>query len=405
MSMTMALLLGTVCAGGVRDGSEIRIIPEPVKVEAGRGTFRLNEETRILCEPWNDGATKAAKYLATVLCPATGYPLPVETASESREVDRVDCVGGVDNAILLVIVSGEEGLGREGYRLRVTRKGVVISAPHGAGLFYGVQTLRQLLPTDVFSPTRVERKKWTVPCVEIEDFPRFAWRGMLLDVARHFMPKEFLKEFIDALALHKMNSLQLHLTDDQGWRVEIKKYPRLTEVGAWRKETVVGHARHTPWKFDGKPHGGFYTQDDIRELVAYAAERHVRLVPEIEMPGHAQAAIAAYPELGNTGEELPVWTGWGVNENIFNADKKTILFLQDVLEEVVALFPGQYIHIGGDEAVKGQWEQSEAVQARIKELGLNDEREMQAYFIGRMNDFLAERGRRLIGWDEILEGA
>jgi hexosaminidase len=227
---------------------------------------------------------------------------------------------------------------------------------------------------------------------------------MLVDVARHFMPKESLMEFIDTLALHKMNSLQLHLTDDQGWRVEIKKYPKLTEVGAWRKETLLGHARHTPRKFDGTPHGGFYTQEDIRELVAYAAERHVRLVPEIEMPGHAQAAIAAYPELGNTGEQLPVWTSWGVNENIFNADEKTIQFLQDVLEEVIALFPGEYIHIGGDEAVKGQWEQSEAVQARIKELGLSDEREMQAYFIGRMNDFLAERGRRLIGWDEILEG-
>jgi hexosaminidase len=227
---------------------------------------------------------------------------------------------------------------------------------------------------------------------------------MMLDVARHFMPKEFVLKFIDLVAFHKMNSLHLHLTDDQGWRIEIKKYPRLTEVGAWRDETLVGHSSQKPHRFDGKRHGGFYSQDDIREIVDYAAQRYVTILPEIEMPGHAQSAIAAYPELGTTGRPLPVLTYWGVNPNIFNANEETIVFLQNVLTEVLDLFPSPFIHVGGDEAVKEQWERSPEAQARIAELGLEDEHELQSYFIKRMDSFLAERGRRLIGWDEILEG-
>ncbi len=272
------------------------------------------------------------------------------------------------------------------------------------GLFYGVQTLRQLLPPAVFSAAPVDGQKWTVPAVSIEDAPRFAWRGMMLDPCRHFIPKEFIKKFIDTIAVQKMNHLHLHLTDDQGWRIEIKKYPKLTEVGAWRAETVVGHAGKPNAKYDGIRHGGFYTQDDLRELVAYAADRHVTVIPEIEMPGHAQAAIAAYPELGNVKEPLPVFTTFGVNKNIFNVEESTILFLQDVLGEVVEIFPSTYIHIGGDEAVKDQWKESEAVQKRMKELGIADEAKMQSYFIARMNDFLKGKGRKLIGWDEILEG-
>ena len=367
------------------------IVPAPVKAEMAEGTFVLDEGTKILHD---EGSRETAMYCASALRTATGYPLPL--APED---------GGEDGkAIVLTILDAGEDLGEEGYRLVADAQRIAISARRPAGLFYGVQTLRQLLPPDIFSPTLVEGTTWEVACVEIEDYPRFAWRGMLLDVARHFMPKESVKKFIDAIALHKMNSLQLHLTDDQGWRVEIKQYPELTRVGAWRSETLVGHGGETPRTFDGKRHGGFYTQDDVREIVAYAAERHVTIVPEIEMPGHAQAAIAAYPELGNRNTRLQVWTRWGVNENIFNADEDTIVFLQNVLDEVAGLFPSQYIHIGGDEAVKKQWERSEAVQARIKELGLKDEHEMQSYFIGRMDDHLAAKGRRLLGWDEIIDG-
>jgi len=373
----------------------LSIIPAPVHAERVRGRFVLDEETRILFPEHDAQAGPTAAYLASVLRPATGYPLPV--ASMAPDAAR-------KNAFVLITLDKAEGLGAEGYRLESNRDGVTITAPRAAGLFYGVQTLRQLMPADIFSRSRADRKKWSVPGAAIEDYPRFRWRGMMLDVARYFMPKEFILKFIDELALHKMNSLHLHLTDDQGWRIEIKKYPKLTEVGAWRAETVVRHAGQKPWTFDGERHGGFYTQDDLREIVAYAQERHINIVPEIEMPGHAQAAIAAYPELGNTGEALPVRTVWGVNENIFNAEESTILFLQDVLAEVVSLFPSPYIHVGGDEAVKAQWQQSAAVQARIQALGLKDEEEMQRYFIMRMHDFLLEKGRRLIGWDEILEG-
>ena len=383
--LAFLLVLTTACVSPAA-----AVVPQPVKTETLPGAFTLSKGTRITYPEGNDAAAQTAAYLASALRPATGFDLPL-AASASGQAIAFD-------------ILDDPALGEEGYRLRVAPERITIAAPNATGLFYGAQTLRQLLPQQIFSPAFVEGVEWSVPGIEIEDYPRFPWRGLLLDVARHFMPKDFLKKFIDVLALHKMNRLHLHLTDDQGWRIEIKKYPRLTEVGAWRAETVVGHAGTKPWSFDGKPHGGFYTQDDIRELVAYAQERHVTLVPEIEMPGHAQAAIAAYPELGNTGQELPVWTGWGVNQNIFNADEKTILFLQDVLEEVIALFPSEYIHIGGDEAVKNQWEASETVQARIKELGLADEAEMQRYFIARMHDFLAEKGRKLIGWDEILDG-
>jgi hexosaminidase len=224
-----------------------------------------------------------------------------------------------------------------------------------------------------------------------------------VDVGRHFMPMLSLLRFIDQLAILRMNTLQMHLTDDQGWRIEIGRYPRLTEVGSRRKQTRVGREGESK-DFDGKPHGGFYTQAELRQIVAYAHERHVTIVPEVEMPGHATAAIASYPELGNTGQAPEVSTHWGVHKSIFNANEKTILFLQDVLSEVLGIFPSPFIHVGGDEAVKDEWKASASAQARIRELGLKDEHELQSYFIRRMDRFLAERGRRLIGWDEILEG-
>ena len=373
--------------------ADVHIVPRPASVELNKGEFRLNEDVRIVFEADWPEAKPLAAYLQSVLQPATGFTLPVSPS------DKADASG---NAIVLTLL--RRNAAAEAYKLRVNSDGVRIAASQAAGLFYGIQTLRQLLPPAILSDAVVESVTWNVPCVAIKDQPRFVWRGMLLDVARHFLPMDVLKKCIDTIALHKMNSLQLHLTDDQGWRIEIKKYPKLTEVGAWREETVVGHAAKEPVTYDGKRHGGFYTQGEIRELVAYAQERFVNIVPEIEMPGHAQAAIAAYPELGNTGETLPVHTTWGINDNIFNAEESTILFLQDVLEEVLDLFPSTYIHIGGDEATKTQWKLSPAAQARIKELGLKDEDELQSYFIRRMDTFLTERGRRLVGWDEILEG-
>ncbi len=369
---------------------DISIIPQPSHLTSIPGEFVLTAKTAIVVQ--RETLTQG-KQLAAMLRPATGFYL--------RTFKRNAKTGP---AIVLTLDSSLSDINAEGYRLEVTPKNIVISATQAAGLFYGCQTLLQLLPADIFRAATVAETTWSIPCVSITDNPRFQWRGLLLDVARHFMPKEFVKKYIDLMALHKMNSLQLHLTDDQGWRVEIRKYPQLTDVGAWRKETLAGHYGDKPRRYDGTRHGGFYTQDDIREIVEYARQRFVTIVPEIEMPGHAQAAIAAYPELGNSGKPLPVFTLWGVNPNIFNANEATILFMQDVLTEVLDLFPSAFIHIGGDEAPKGQWEKSPEAQARIKELGLKDEHELQSYFIKRMDTFLARQGRRLIGWDEILEG-
>ncbi len=283
---------------------------------------------------------------------------------------------------------------------------MAISAFNPIGVFYGVQTLRQLLPPEVFREATVTGVTWGVPAVLIEDQPRFGWRGGHLDVCRHFMPKEFVKKYIDLLALHKLNTFHWHLTDDQGWRIAIRKYPRLTEVGGWRAATLIGE--HTPdstkWRFDGQRHGGFYTQDDIREIVAYAAERFINVVPEIEMPGHVQAAIAAYPWLGTKGDSVPVMQVWGVSKNILKPSDSVVAFMQDVLTEVLELFPGPFIHIGGDEAAKDQWRASPWVKQRIRQLGLRDEAQMQSWFIHQMDAFLTARGRRLVGWNEILEG-
>lgn len=240
----------------------------------------------------------------------------------------------------------------------------------------------------------------------IEDAPRFGWRGLMLDVARHFMPKDGVLRYLDLLAAHKLNVFHFHLTDDQGWRVEIKKHPRLTEVGSWRSRTKWGHRASELW--EEKPHGGYYTQDDIREIVAYAAERHITVVPEIDIPGHSQAAIAAYPELGNTDvidtTSLTVWDTWGITANVLAPTDNTLRFYEDVFEELLTLFPSTFIHIGGDECLKDQWKQSPAAQARIARLGLAGEDELQSWFIRHFDRWLAERGRRLIGWDEILEG-
>ncbi|MFG2000680.1 beta-N-acetylhexosaminidase [Spirillospora sp. NPDC048911] len=299
----------------------------------------------------------------------------------------------------------DPALGSEAYRLTVGADGAEIVGGDEAGVFWGRQTLRQLLGPDSFRPATIGEPP-VVPYVTIEDRPRFGWRGFMLDVARHFMPKDGVLRYVDLLAAHKLNVLHLHLTDDQGWRVEIERYPRLTEVGAWRRRSQRGWGQPPQW--DERPHGGFYTQDDLREIVAYAAERHITVVPEIDIPGHSQAAIAAYPELGNGDvvdvEALEVKTDWGVNPNVLNASESTLRFYEGVLEEVLDIFPGTFVHMGGDECLKDQWQRSPAAQARIRELGVADEEGLQSWIIRHFDRWLAERGRRLIGWDEIMEG-
>jgi len=292
--------------------------------------------------------------------------------------------------------------GEEAYTLEVTQTGVDIRARTPRGVFYGVQTLRQLLPIAIEKDTLNEGAEWSIPFITIKDAPRFGWRGLHLDVGRHFFDVTFVKKFIDTMALYKFNVFHWHLTEDQGWRIQIKQYPKLTRVGAKRTQTPIPASRQ---QGDGVPYEGHYTQKQIREVVEYAAARYITVVPEIEMPGHALAALASYPKLGCVGEGYEVRTSWGIAEDVFCAGKEeTFTFLENVLTEVLDLFPSEFIHIGGDECPKVRWENCPHCQARIEAEGLADEYELQSYFIRRIERFLNEHGRRLIGWDEILEG-
>lgn len=353
--------------------NQYAIIPAPVTLIQQPGTFTFNESTVLVADK---GLKKVADMAKSYLHISDG------TASK--------------NAVVLKVDKGLK-LGSEGYRLIVDSDTVEIQGKSAAGVFYGLQSLRQLMSPE----GRKGAKSFTVPAVIIEDQPRFGWRGAMLDVGRNFMPMDAVKRFIDTLALHKMNSFHWHLTEDQGWRIEIKKYPKLTSVGSKRDKTMLVYS---PAKYDETPYGGFYTQADCREIVKYAADRFINVVPEIEMPGHSQAAIAAYPELGNLPEKLGVAVNWGVNKHVFNPEVSTVKFLKDVLDEVMAIFPSKFIHIGGDECPKDEWKASPRVQQLIKERGLKDEHEMQSWFVKQMDQYLASKGRRLIGWDEILEG-
>ena len=385
VSVVIMISLLPTLAIPLSQAQPIAVVPQPAHVRPATGAFEINAQTRIAV---SESTRAMGCQLQAYLSPATGFPLELTRRNGA-------------NTISLVLDRRLEVLGPEGYRLRVRTDKIEIRGGGAAGVFYGLQTLRQLLPADSFRRAHVKGVEWMVPSLDIEDRPRFGWRGLHLDVARNFMPKESVLKFLDLMALHKLNSFHWHLTDDQGWRIEIKKYPRLTGIGAYRKDTMLVYS---PPSYSGKPHGGYYTQDDVREVVAYAAALHITVVPEIEMPGHAQAAIAAYPELGNVSEPLEVFTKWGVNENVFNAEDGTITFLQNVLAEVLELFPGKFIHVGGDEVPKKQWKDSPAAQAKMKKLGLKDEHELQSWFIRQMDTWLTARGRRLIGWDEILEG-
>ena len=384
------IFASAVSASAGAQSARYPLIPLPSVVESRKGQFEIRKSTALVAPAaFNAVAHRFARDVAN----ATGFDLAV-----------ISSVGPGRNHIVFV---RDAALPREAYTMDVTSARITIRASAPAGAFYALESIKQLLPAAIYRDAPIAGTEWIVPAVHIEDAPRFEWRGMHLDAARHFMPKEFVKKFVDQLARHKMNRFHWHLTEDQGWRIEIRKYPRLTEVGSCRDQTLVGPYVTDPAKrvFDGIRHCGFYTQDDIREVVSYAAERFITIIPEIEMPGHAQAAIAAYPELGvRPDTTVSVLGVWGVSEYILNANASTVSFMQDVLSEVLGLFPGTYIHIGGDEAVKNQWKASPQIQARIKELGLKDEHELQSWFIRQMDSFLTARGRRLVGWDEILEG-
>jgi len=397
----IAIVTLLAVAAVAADTPPLALVPLPAAVTPKTGTFSLTASTVIV----TDASLAAIGHqLAAMLGPATGFDLEV----------RVGKSPGAGFIALREQPTLSTPLGSEGYQLEATPKGITIRGAAPAGVFYGVQTLRQLLPPAIFRQARVDGAAWDLPAVTIADTPRFSWRGSHLDVSRHFMPKEFVKKYIELLAQHKMNRFHWHLTDDQGWRIEIKKYPKLTDVGGWRPETLVGHESNdvSKMQFDGKRYGGFYTQDDIREIVQFAADRFITVIPEIEMPGHSQEVVAAYPELGSLppaapgtdAEVVQPRTHWGVSPYLLNPDDQTVKFMQDVLTEVMALFPSPWIHVGGDEAVKTQWKANPEIEAKIETLGLKNEDELQSWFIRQMDSFLTSHGRRLIGWDEILQG-
>ncbi len=368
----------------------IAIIPQPLKLIRQSGSFPISKTTKIYVDPNNEELKQIGQTLAQYLQQASGILPEVTQAKPAKDSSP---------SIFITLTQPVDSLGEEGYTLKITPSQVSLSANKAQGLFLGAQTLRQLLPAQ---PTAAP---FSLPALEAADKPRYAWRGMHLDVARHFFPVEFVKKYIDYLAMHKMNTFHWHLTDDQGWRIEIKKYPKLTEVGAWREGTLIGHYSDQPHQFDNKRYGGFYTQEQIKEVVKYAQDRYITVVPEIEMPGHAVAALSAYPELSCTGGPFKVERLWGVFDDVYCAgNEQTFEFQENVLTEVMALFPSKIIHIGGDESPKTRWEKCPKCQARIKAEGLKDEHELQSYFIQRMEKFVNAKGRTIIGWDEILEG-
>ncbi|HEX6497565.1 MAG TPA: beta-N-acetylhexosaminidase [Micromonosporaceae bacterium] len=358
------------------------IVPRPRSLTVCSGHFELTRQSSLYAPP------ATAALVRELLSPATGLPLPE--------------AGGPGPDTLAFRLDDDCGLGPEGYRLTVTETGVDVVAATEVGLGWAVQTLRQLLPAEVYASDPQLGVAWRLPCVEIADEPRYRWRGALLDVARWCHPLPFLYRFVDLLAVHKLNTLHLHLTDDQGWRFEVHRYPLLTEVGGWRNESSAGHV--SQGRFDHTRHGGFYTQDQLRDLVGYAARRGVRIMPEIDVPGHTQAAIAAYPRLGNEpSRRLPVRPEWGISTHVLNVEDATVSFVRDVLDELVDVFPFEYVHVGGDEVPGDEWRASEAAQRRAAELGLPNVAGLLGWWTRQLADHLRGYGRRVAVWDELLE--
>ncbi len=365
------------------------ILPKPVRLDAKNGQFGLKATTKfVVSDPILE---KTVQAFATQLNTVSGYNITVEQGNASEKTVFFSLDASIAND--------------EGYQIDITGKQILVKAKQAAGIFYAIQTLRQLLPAEIERKTRSKSlSSLQLPCCYIEDAPRYPYRGMHLDVGRHTFSIDFIKKYIDLMAMHKQNRFHWHLTEDQGWRIEIKQYPKLTSIGAFRKETMLGTHRDKVKKFDGKPYGGFFTQDEVREVVRYAQERFVTVIPEIELPGHSLAALSAYPELSCEAGPFEAATSWGVFKPVFCPKEATFTFLENVLSEVFTLFPGEYVHIGGDEVLKDQWKSSAFCQELMKKEGLKDEHELQSYFIRRIEKFINSKGKKMIGWDEILEG-
>ena len=388
--------------------ASINIIPIPASVTAKTGSFQLTDKSVILLVSTDADANRVAHFLADALNTPTGYKIPVSKS-------------GSGGAIKLVLLSSQDkSLGNEGYKLSVTTNEVTVSANKAAGLFYGAQSILQLLPKEIESKTVAKDVSWTMPAVEITDYPRFGWRGLMFDVTRHFFTKQEVKSFIDDMVKYKFNMLHLTLSNDEGWRVEIKALPKLTSVGAWNVKKVGTFGSFTP-PADDEPrdYGGFYTQDDIKELVQYAKDRFVNILPEIDVPGHSLAAVASYPELSCTqgadkykvrsGENFMDWSHGAppialIDNTLCPANDKVYDFLDKVFTEVAALFPFEYIHVGGDECPKNFWEKSDAIKALMQKEKLKTQEEVQSYFEKRVEKIVESKGKKVIGWDEILEG-
>ena len=389
ISFFTSIIIIISCSAQQQKHPSINIIPKPASVQLNKGSFNITKNTVIAVA--DDGDKKAAEFLKDYLQQYYGLKLDIDK-QEGKDYIR------------LFTKKFIKAPDKDAYSLDITKGGVNISGDTYAGTFYGIQSLIQLLPvpTTVNSPSRIN--SFSIPLVSIQDAPRFSYRGMHLDVGRHFFPVDFIKKYIDYIALHKMNYFHWHLTEDQGWRIEIKKYPKLTEIGSCRNGTIIG--RYPGRGNDSIRYCGFYTQEEVKEVVQYAMDRHITVVPEIEMPGHASAALTSYPELGCPGTgPYKVEGTWGVFDDVFCAGKdSTFQFLQDVIDEILPLFPSKYIHVGGDECPKNNWKKCPLCQARIKKEGLKDEHELQSYFIQRMEKYINGKGRTLIGWDEILEG-
>ena len=369
--------------------TELNLVPVPIQIKVNQGQFVINSNTQIVLLTQNQEMENAVSIFNSLLNRAAGYRLKIANSPLSANAIVCKINPAINNP--------------EAYKLLVKPNLITLEAQTAQGIFYGMQSLRQLLPHQIERPY-LSKVVWTIPCVEIEDAPRFVHRGLMLDACRYFQPKEFVMKFIDMLAYHKMNTFHWHLTNDQGWRVEIKQYPRLTQISAFRNRTLIGSYGDRPRQWDNTRYGGFYTQEDIKQVIAYAQKRFINIIPEIEMPGHAVAALAAYPELSCTGGPFEVEGLWGIFPDIFCPKEETFTFLQNILSEVIDLFPSKYIHIGGDEAPKKRWERCAHCQDLIKKEGLKDEHELQSYFIKRIEKFVNSKGRQIIGWDEILEG-
>ena len=388
------LLAATTSAA---DPNELALIPQPQKIQQFDGAFQFAADTRIYTDP---DSFSTGEFLGRRLRQSTGYEFKAGGKTSPDEENALT------DGILLTTRNADATLGNEGYELTVATNRIIIRAPTQAGLFYGVQTLLQLLPPEIFSSNVVSGAAWQVPAVQITDWPRFKWRGYMLDVSRHFYTKAEVKQMLDAMALYKINTFHWHLVDDQGWRIEIKKYPRLTSVGAWRDAVGFGLSSNSTTAYgpDGR-YGGFYTQDDIREVVAYAASLHITIVPEIEMPGHSLAALTAYPQFGTGDGPFTIPTRGGVNPGIYSpARDGTFDFLDNVLSEVFQLFPGKYVHIGGDEVPGGPWNNDPSCQALMKREGLKSPDELESWFIRHIEKFVNANGKTLIGWSEITRG-